>query len=99
MIKRLWKWRLVRVVVGIWLVLVGVILGLLPGPGGFIFWLPGVIILLADVPFLRIIAARFLKFFRKFKFARLFMRKMRVFIKDKTGWSVWFKKREKGEKD
>ena len=95
MLKQLWKWRIIRIISGVTLLLIGIVAGLIPGPGGFIFWLPGLIILLADVPFLRKIVACILKFLRKFKFARLFIRKSRLLIIKATGWKIWFKKRKK----
>ena len=98
MLKRLWQLRMIRIISGVFLLIIGILVGLLPGPGGFIFWLPGLIIILGDVPWMRTIVAFHLRLFRKIKFFRKLIRNSRIIIYKKTGWRFYFKKRKREEK-
>lgn len=82
-----------RILCGTVLVLIGVLVGLLPGPGGLFILIPGLIILLADVHFLRNIAAFGIKFLRKFKFTRLLIKRTRLLVHKTIGRRKWFKRR------
>lgn len=103
MLKRLWRFRWIRIISGIFLLIVGILVGLLPGPGGFIFWLSGSIILLGEFLWLRPVAACAIKTARKIRFRdyrlKRLIKRMRIFIKKKMGWNVWFKKDRRPKND
>lgn len=90
MLETIWKIRAVRITTGLFLIIVGLIGGVLPVIPGFILYVPGTIILLKEMPFLRIIAARVFKRTPGFK---SFFRIARDWVYRKTGFKITFKKK------
>ena len=98
MLKQFWRFRWIRIISGVILIIIGFLVGLLPGPGGFIFWLPGIIIIIEEFPCMRKLTAFAIRRFRKILRLRKFIKYSKKLVYQKTGWRLYFKKRKRVQK-
>jgi hypothetical protein len=78
-----------RIVLGLFLVILGIAITPLPGPGGIFFIPPGLILLAREVPYLRKIIL---------KLARRVPLRVRRWFRLKTGWHLKLKKKKRKNK-